>query len=254
MGAWCALEAELGRWVAAGRRATLWWRDDDAREPSPALDRLLALVQRSAVPLGLAVVPEGCGRALAARLRGVAEVRVLLHGWSHLNHAPAGAKSSELGGHRPLADEQADLGRGLDRLRSTFADRLLPVLVPPWNRISPALVASLPRLGLRGLSTFAPRTAASPCPGLVQVNTHVDPVAWRAGRGFRGAWAVLGDLVAHLAARREGRADADEPTGILTHHLDHDAVGWAFVERLVVRLAGHPAVRWPHLDQLLVAR
>ncbi|MEK9660397.1 MAG: hypothetical protein VW644_01455, partial [Alphaproteobacteria bacterium] len=40
---WDALAAELDVWAAAGRTATLWWRDDDADAASPALERLLAL-------------------------------------------------------------------------------------------------------------------------------------------------------------------------------------------------------------------
>ena len=36
------LSRELARWRAAGRRARLWWRDDDARAPGPELERLLA--------------------------------------------------------------------------------------------------------------------------------------------------------------------------------------------------------------------
>ena len=43
MTGWADLDAELDRWKAAGRAATLWWRDDDATRPTPALDRLLAL-------------------------------------------------------------------------------------------------------------------------------------------------------------------------------------------------------------------
>ncbi|MDA0702442.1 MAG: polysaccharide deacetylase, partial [Proteobacteria bacterium] len=38
---WHAFSQELDRWAADGRRATFWWRDDDARAPGPALDALL---------------------------------------------------------------------------------------------------------------------------------------------------------------------------------------------------------------------
>ena len=37
---------ELARWKAAGHAPAFWWRDDDARRPTPALDRLLALSAR----------------------------------------------------------------------------------------------------------------------------------------------------------------------------------------------------------------
>ena len=47
-----------------------------------------------------------------------------------------------------------------------------------------------------------------------------------------------------MRARRLGEADAAEPTGLLTHHPAHDAPAWAFLETLLDRLAGHPAVRF----------
>mgnify|MGYP003341179144 CR=1 FL=1 len=35
------LAAELSRWRDSGRAPVLWWRDDDAADVGPALDRLL---------------------------------------------------------------------------------------------------------------------------------------------------------------------------------------------------------------------
>jgi hypothetical protein len=55
---------------------------------------------------------------------------------------------------------------------------------------------------------------------------------------------VLGRLVEHLAARRDGRVDADEPTGLLTHHLIADAETEAFLQRLLAVTRGHRAARW----------
>ena len=59
--------------------------------------------------------------------------------------------------------------------------RLLPVLVPPWNRLAPDLPGILPGIGYRGLSAAAP---VAPVPGLVQAHAAVDPVAWRSGGGL----------------------------------------------------------------------
>ena len=47
MGEWSDLEAELEAWRCRGRRATFWWRDDDAVEATPALERLLGLADGS---------------------------------------------------------------------------------------------------------------------------------------------------------------------------------------------------------------
>jgi len=63
---WQALDAELDAWSAAGRTAELWWRDDDAIVPTPALDRLLDIRRRSGVPIALAVIPARAQATLAA--------------------------------------------------------------------------------------------------------------------------------------------------------------------------------------------
>ena len=54
---WSELTEELDAWATAGRCATLWWRDDDAAQPGPALERLLALSAGHGWPVTLAVIP-----------------------------------------------------------------------------------------------------------------------------------------------------------------------------------------------------
>ncbi len=240
---WRALAEELDAWQISGRTATLWWRDDDAAAPSAALDRLLALQTRQRVPLSLAVVPAAAEPALDARLAEAGDgVAVLQHGYAHQNHAAAGAKKIELGGERPSAHVVSELAVGQQRLAHVRG--WLPVLVPPWNRVAGHLVPMLPEIGFRGLSTFGARRRREPVAGLVQANTHVDPVNWRGGRSFVGEGVALDAAVAHLRARREGRADAGEPTGLLTHHLVDGAATWSFVEAFLERTTAHPAVAW----------
>jgi hypothetical protein len=102
MSGWQALHEELENWQRTGRIATFWWRDDDAADCSPALDRLLGLAQAYGVPLSLAVIPALATAALARQLAGpAAHVSVLQHGFDHANHAPPGEKSMELGLHQP---------------------------------------------------------------------------------------------------------------------------------------------------------
>ena len=85
----------------AGRRPVFWLRDDDAVAPGAALDRLLGLTGRFEVPVALAVIPAHAGTALAERIADERLVTVVVHGWSHENHAPPGKKKQELGLHRP---------------------------------------------------------------------------------------------------------------------------------------------------------
>jgi hypothetical protein len=243
------LERELALWAAAGRVATLWWRDDDAVAPTPALDRLARLAGN--IPVALAVIPAPADPALKLWLDDHPSVTVIQHGWSHVNHGARSIKKIELGGDRPADAVLAELEAGRRRLAALYGRSFRAVLTPPWNRIDDALIAPLPAAGFVGLSVAGPRARRCPVDGLVQVNTHVDPVAWHAGRGFRGAAAALGDLTGHLALRRTGAADADEATGILTHHLILDAACDEFLADLIACVDGHPAVRWIAIDEAL---
>jgi hypothetical protein len=246
MSAWQELDEELARWGDLGRIATLWWRDDDAIDATPALDRLLKLRARHDVALGLAVIPERATGALVSRLADDAGTTVLQHGYAHQNHAGAGEKKMELGPHRPAMVVLGELGTGWLAMERLFANRVLPVMVPPWNRIAPALVPTLPEIGLRGLSTFGPRKRIEPVRGLRQVNTHVDPIDWRGSRGFAGEEETVATLTRSLAIRRLAGLESavgDEPTGLLTHHLVQDDAVWAFIDRLIAQLRAHSGVR-----------
>jgi hypothetical protein len=239
-----SLGAELDRWSALGKRATFWWRDDDAAIDTPALRRLLAYADSHDVPLGVAVVPAMLSDDAAKVIAACRMCAVMQHGYAHHNHAPAVEKRCELGAHRALHDVADELSRGRRALQATFGAKFVPVLVPPWNRIAADVVSALPALGYRGLSTFGPRAARTPVAGLVQCNTHVDVIAWRDGRSFVGDEKGAALLAMHLASRRESRIDPDEPTGLLTHHLDFDNPAWAFIGRLLAFAREHPAAQW----------
>jgi len=243
MATWAELEAELAAWEDAGRTATLWWRDDDAVAPGPALTHLTDLSERHAIPLALAVVPAGIDPELAPFLETRPLTSPLQHGFAHRNHAPDGEKSAEFGPQRPGEIMAHEIAEGWQLLGRALANAA-PVFVPPWNRIAPALVPDLAVAGLRGLSTFAPRQTALPHPAIRQVNTHVDIIAWRAGRCFAGEPRILHQMVDHLRARRLGDVDAGEPTGLLTHHLVHDVGCWAFVDALFELTRGARSVSW----------
>ncbi len=242
---WDDLCRELDCWSAAQRMATLWWRDDDAVEPSEALDRMIALVEECQVPLTLAVIPAHMTASLVERLAPFEQqITMVQHGYAHFNHAPVTEKKVELGDHRPLAVVLDELMRGWSRLRELAGSRALPILVPPWNRIAARLLPELPNRGWGGLSTYGPRPCSTDVPRLCQVNTHVDIMRWQKPRGFLGKEKSLGQLVTHLRDRREGRVPENEPTGLLTHHLVHDRTTWRFLQYLLPKLSEHPATQW----------
>lgn len=239
---WARLSEEVARWRDAGTTVDFWWRDDDARRPAAALDRLLGLSAASDVPLALAVIPEGAEPQWLASLPRT--VAVLQHGTDHRNRAGEGEKKTEFPEREGIAGIADRLTGGRRVLERLAGPRFVPALAPPWNRLAPALRPALPLAGLRGLSQFKPRASALPLPGLRQVNTHVDLVAWREGGGFVGEDAALAVAVDHLAARRLGQCDAGEATGWLSHHAVHGDDAWSFLERLFDATRSLPGVRW----------
>ena len=220
---WSELEDELARRRDAGRPARFWWRDDDAAAVSPSLKQLLALSKKTQTPLALAVVPEAAEPELFRLLHE--RVTVLQHGTDHRNRAAAGEKKTEYPALEPIEAALARISDGLGRLRAFAGARFFPVLAPPWNRVRNDLLKKLPAIGIRGLSAYGARASAEPAPGLRQVNTHVDLVAWREGKRFIGEEEASRLALRHLSG--------EEPVGWLTHHAVHDKAAWDFLERLL---------------------
>ncbi|MBT6278446.1 MAG: hypothetical protein HOI95_30465 [Chromatiales bacterium] len=237
---WQDLRVELDAWADAGRRATLWWRDDDATNAGPQLDRLRDISRRADSPVALAVIPSKLRPSLIACVASWEQASVCQHGYAHVNNATPGVKKTELTATRG-EETGTELVRGLKCLTDAFGERFHPIIVPPWNRIDPAVTAQLTTLGFRGLSTFAPRLAPASQTGLLHNNCHVDIVNWRGDRGFVGAPYALAALVGHLHQRRSGGVDGDEITGVLTHHIDHDDACWIFLAQLFEVIRCHSA-------------
>lgn len=248
--AWGALMGELDAWAAAGRIATFWWRDDDAADTSPALNRLLAMRAEADVPFALAVIPAHATADLRDRLDTEPDAAVLQHGYSHKNFASGDDRKIELDDSRPAEYVVAELAMG-GQVLERFANHL-PILVPPWNRIAPHLVPFLPEIGIQGLSTIGTRTRVTFGPEMRLNNVHLDVIDWRGkrtgvARGFLGADNIISDTLDHLSARRTAAADAigaDEATGLMTHHADMNDEMFGFVTEFVIRTRAHPAVSW----------
>ena len=250
MTSWQALDDELRAWAGDGRRAGLWWRDDDAAEDSPALQQLLGLAGGDAPPVVIAVIPATLSDAAAERIAagtdaGARQGRwVVQHGYAHANHARDNEKKIELGGSHPAALCESQLRAGLALLSERFREQFLPMLVPPWNRIARDLIPRLPALGYAAISTYGARDVAQAETGLSRVNCHIDILNWRQGAVFVGEAEALKLACEHLAARRRGTADADEPTGLLSHHLRQDKAAWRFLAEFFARTTDHPGAEW----------
>lgn len=224
------VDVELARWRGAGLTPRIWLRDDDAVRPTQALDRLLALTNEFRVPVTLAIVPKPAERSLADRLAGESLVTPAVHGYAHRNHAPADEKKTELTGNasgRNVHDVIGELIAARRKLREQYGTRLSDMLVPPWNRISPAVAQQVETAGFSAVSLFGWTETDA---GLPHLNTHVDVMDWRNGRVGRAPITVIAMLAARLG---EARLRGGAPIGLLTHHLAHDDTAWAALEVLL---------------------
>ncbi len=234
------LTAHLDWFAERGRKVRFWWRDDDAVEPTPALDRLLALAGRHDVDVALAVIPAAATEALAERLASEPHALVLQHGWQHRNFQlkEKGEKAAELGSRRDPDALMRLLSDGKARLEDLFGDKFIPAMVPPWNRIDPGISRLLPDIGLTGLSTFTwhnfPRDR--------QVQSHVDILKWKKQVRFIGWESARARFDLQLTRRRNTGA---EPLGLLTHHLVHDEACFDFLEAFLTIAAHHAGAEWP---------
>jgi len=236
MSSWAALETELAAWQGAGLTPHLWWRDDDAQEVTPDLERLLVLSDSYAVPVHVSVIPEGLSPDLAPRLRDAEHAFVLQHGLRHKNHEPKGSPASEVGNLRDLALQRDDLRRGWEMLQNAQMPRLLDGFVPPWNRIDDATRRALPDWGYSFLSAYEGRGDDADIAGLTQIDAHLDPIRWKDERVFRGEDKMLAMLLEHLQDRHTNAPS--KPIGYVTHHLQTSADIWAFTDNLFAHTRG----------------
>jgi hypothetical protein len=231
---WSPLEQELRLWRSAQLNLPIWWRDDDAISQTSTLDRMTKLAERLEVAIHLAVIPKHADASLVAVCQDQPRLVPMVHGWAHQNHATEGHKKAEFGEMRQELDEDAQAG--IKQMRTLFSDGFVEIFVPPWNRIEPKLMSKLATFGYKAVSTFTPRKTREAAAGLVEINTHLDPINWRDDGGLVSQDVLISGLVGLLQDRRLDRTDTAEPLGILTHHLVQNAETWAFTETCLARL------------------
>jgi hypothetical protein len=214
-----------------------WWRDDDAIERTPPLDRLLHLRRRFDVPLALSVIPALAQRSLRSAVEDERGVMVLQHGWDHRNHNNAGRESEFPSGRDPR-EVRRQLDAGWTRLHEMFGPLALPVLVPPYNRISGDLIPYAAEK-FRYLSVHADLPAV----GMPSRNTHLDIVDWHTTKAVRNERLIASLLVA-LRLRRFGVVPRTWPIGILSHHLAFTEPMWSSVSDVLAHLGSHPTAHF----------
>lgn len=219
------LNHELAIWRRAWRDPILWWRDDDCREPTWQLDKLLQV--RRDLPITLAVIPDKDLGPLSNRLSTTQNVAIAQHGVDHENKLPAGGPRSEFAADMPQTTINAAVAAGRARL---VAAGLPPLaFVPPWNEPSDRQIEAV---SAAGYDHYSIGVNGKPLDGLKHVGAQVDILRWKGTPHFKGGRRVFDALRTQLEARRAMGA-FDEPIGILTHHLVHDEQAWRFLEWFV---------------------
>lgn len=223
-----ALGSELKLWARADRAPVLWWRDDDARGPTDALEQLLALARRHQAPLTLAAIAGPHLTDLVRRVETESGVEIAVHGFKHVNRQPEGRGFGEV-----VDSDDVEWVRA--QLRATVmafhrAGVAPTLFVPPWNNLRPQLLAALSDSPLRAVSAFGGFMGAEG--GVARLDAHLDVLRWKDGARFRGSWKFL-TRMRRLLRQRRLAGQWDQPIGVLTHHLDHDHATWLFLERFL---------------------
>lgn len=238
------LNHELAIWRRAWHVPSLWWRDDDCREPTWQLDKLLEI--RRGLPLTLAVIPDVDLRPLANRLGLEDGVTVAQHGVDHANKLPVGGPRSEF----PADAQQATINAAVAAGRARLVAAGLPPItfVPPWNEASDRLVEAIKAAQY---DSYSIGIHGKPRDTLKHVGAQVDILRWKGKPHFRGRRRVFDALRKQLEARRQLGA-FEEPIGILTHHLVHDEKAWRFMDWFVEYARGR--FDWRSLAELCEPR
>ena len=134
------------------------------------------------------------------------------------------------------------------------------VFVPPFGRMSQALVSALPQIGFSGISGAAgwlerrlsqlsdwdirvPRIGPVYRSEVSRLDVQIDPINWQ-DRTAHDPAKINQILVRCLRARRHGLLASSLPIGIVTHHLDHDESIWRACDALLQLLRCHQAVKF----------
>ncbi len=239
---WRPVEAEIELWHDAHMTLPLWWRDDDAIEPTAQLEQLIGIATDNDIPVHLAIIPKFATKELRDRISQTPYIIPVTHGWSHESHSPVDQKNAEFGSNRPIEDSIQDLILGADRMSDLFGSGMKSMFVPPWNRINPDLSEHLVAIGYDNLSTYLPRNTKYNIEKLEQINTHIDPISWKIDKSLIQSDTLITNIANALKDRRLGLTDNDEPFGLLTHHLIHDDAIWDFVKQFLTIMRKAPIV------------
>lgn len=189
-------------------KAPVFFRNDDLGWAHPQLIRLARMFERHHTKISMAAIPMPCLDQFPQNPLSEfkSNIKVLVHGLTHLDFAGSG-KKNEFGETRDVLAVQKDILRGREIIESLFTDQFVPIFTPPWNRIAEKHLPALREAGFKALSVDGP--VRFPNSGLTEINVTVDLHTNRKEK--------LG-----LVEVKKIMSEATAPVGIVVHHKHMD--------------------------------
>ena len=214
----------------------IWWRDDDACVFNGKIQAFVNFAENRSVPCALAVIIGRCERQLIDFLTEKSQVDILVHGWNH--HRINGVGTGEFDITQPeLAGFRAKLA--IETGNILFKDKLLPVLVPPWNISEEKLFKTFSLCGYIGISKFGGsiNNFQFNNDSFIQIDTHVDLLDWSRGGQLHTSTFIENQFLLSLNTNAG-------PIGILTHHNISPVLTLNFLQSLFDEIQGFSEVEF----------
>lgn len=229
---WQQFIDELSNWKKTNTSPIFWIRDDDITEENENIFKLINLCISNDTPLYLAAIPKKIDRKLISKTINYSECYILQHGFSHQNHAPKKHKKSEFHSSRELNVMCSEIKKGYEILVGCCREKLLPVFVPPWNRMTDRLFPCLLKSGLQGYSSK--NTSFKVPENLIVRDAHLDIADWKNNCKFIGETTSINMLINQLQLIRTTQNTACTPICVLTHHKVMDKESFSFLNKLII--------------------
>lgn len=210
----------------------VFFRADDIGRVDDRFCRLMQIFQEKNVPLCLAIVPQWMNTMEWRQMQQFTPAAPLWcwhqHGWSHVNHEPAG-KKSEFGPSRTREQIRNDLSTGRSRLETILGGLFLPVFTPPWNRCSVETLELLEELKFQAVSRS--KNAKPPYSGSIRdLAVNVD-LHTRRETDFQQGWQ---NLLAELKTAAQSGT-----IGVMLHHQLMNDAAYQFLSNLIGQFNRH---------------
>ncbi len=241
-----AIKKELSLWQQNGQQCHFWWRDDDATQDTPALQKLIDLHQQTKIPVALSVIPKFAHVTLLQQIKNLPQISILQHGWQHRNYELPEQPFSEFGSSRDSEIIRQELRTGRNLLKAMFAKQFVTGFVAPWNNLA---AKHWPEFDQYDLVSFHDGAANQMPSKFKQLNVHIDILRWRKYPKFRGTTRTIKAILKQLKQRRTDQ-QFDKPIGIMSHHLVMDNASWQFLTKLLNFLRQESVVQFLDIQSL----